>query len=919
MPLRGSKPLTLRMRGATDAIDGTNAPAGSMFKLSNVVPSTRTADTWEPRPARVYAVAMGLRPDLFPAPLGAISCHLVVGNLCFGLVATGLNAGFDQPFVCNLVTGIFLPIAGITSANVPKTQSSIGNWVPPEIAQVGQRIIVCHPGFPGGLLKFGWFDISSFQSSALTGTLTAGSPVIADVANVIGLQPGMTIGGIGIPAGATIIDFNSPVIQVEGNGSNSGDTVLTLNYTQPSPPLASAPFMLPFAGQAVNGPGMVAGAVVVGTPTVVNSQAASATVQVTISIPSTGNQAAPATYIFSGSYEITMSAPASASGAGIALSIAGGTNAFPLWGAGDSAINHLPSQPSDVAQYNGEAWFACGTNGAPFSDPLAACVRTNATQALTTGDGLATTTVEGLPLTSALTGGIIQALIIFEGSSKVQEVTGDFSLGNLSLNALNIPTGTIAPRTVAPTMLGLAFVSPEGLRIIDFSSRISDPIGAGGRGITLPFLFTQVPTRMSANGNSDVIRIAVENDLPPGQFSASSGRLLQEWWYHISRKEWSGPHTLQTTGIQPWTSPETGVNTFIVACADIPGMLCRSDTYVSGDTSYQENMTIQPDGFLGGGNLVPVQIQTTLQPDNGGMAMNLLVEAALAMKFPSDQNLTVTALNSAGEVLDMVEIDGEYTLPIGGAATAGTFLGYSVEGFLNQYRLEWSQSIVFKQLSLLIETQARFGTTFGNLYLRYQVLPGFFLADKPLQPMTVSIGGLLNDGTGLPAAQALVIPGNSPAGTKIGTIVVMAAGEIVFNPTITLTFNQNGNFQIGGYLSELITGNTNGTQVISDLSGDVIAAGWDIGMSIWDSALEIEPMPFGAAGTSILSIAGGGLSATLSSAAVGTTVGDTFNVQGQLLLTAWATAIPAGTYAGQLQIQALGLRTSYFDFLVTVT
>lgn len=913
MPLRNAKPLTLRMRGASDAIDGTNAAPGSMFKLTNVVPSTRTSSLWEPRPARVYVAAANFFPVLLPPAVGAISCHLMVGNLCFGMIATnGAPPGYDQPFCCNVLTGQFIPIFGVTANNLPTAQSTAGNWTPPVMAQIGQRIVVTHPGFTGNLIKFGWFDISSF-SATITGDLTAGSTAIEAVASVIGLQPGMTVTGVGIPAGTTLVDFDSPVIQVVGNSNNAGDPTITLNYTAPPPPLLQTGFDFPFDGQAINGPGIASGTVVApGGVSIVNQSNTLATIVVTLSQPATGSSGGTPTYIFSGEYELIISQPATIDAFGSSFVVAGGTATAPLWGAGDAAVNHLPSQPVGVAQYNGEAWFACGINGAPFSDPLAACVRTNESQALTTGDGLPTTALAGLPLTSALTGGIIQALILFEGAAKVQEVTGDFSTTNLSLNELNIPTGTLAPRTICPSMLGLAFVSPEGLRIIDFGSRISEPIGAAGQGVTLPFMFSQVPTRMSAAANSDVIRIAVEDDLPGGQFSVSQGRVIEEWWYHASRKVWSGPHSLQSTGIQPWTSPESGVNSFIVTCADIESMLCRSDTYVSGDTTYLEGQTIQLTGYIGGGALIVCELQTTLLPDNDGMSMNTIVEAALALKMPSDMSLTITAFNEAGEQLDQVMIAGLYAMPITGVVVSGAFLGYGVEGFLNQYKIPWHVPLIFKQCSIALSATARFGLTFGNLYLRYQI-GGDFLADFPMQPMIAQGNPPLDDTTGLPVAVGLTISGASAPGTKIGTIVVSAAGAVVLNPVITLNFNQQDLFGIEQFVSTGITGDTHGTTAIDTLSADVILAGWDVGMGIADSALELGT------GTVLAAFAAGGLSATLSQVSAAPIVGDTFTVTGQNLVTNWTFPIAAGTFQIQMTIEAPGFRTSFVDFLITVT
>ena len=54
-------------------------------------------------------------------------------------------------------------------------------------------------------------------------------------------------------------------------------------------------------------------------------------------------------------------------------------------------------------------------------------------------------------------------------------------------------TGTLAPNSLAPSPLGLFFVSPEGLRLIDLQAKVSDPIGQDGDGVVKPFLDVSNP------------------------------------------------------------------------------------------------------------------------------------------------------------------------------------------------------------------------------------------------------------------------------------------------------------------------------------------------------------------------------------------------------------------------------------------
>src|SRR3990167_10184774 len=90
------------------------------------------------------------------------------------------------------------------------------------------------------------------------------------------------------------------------------------------------------------------------------------------------------------------------------------------------------------------SYFACVIDGIPWSDSLLPCRISNslAVQALTTNDGLAATAIGSLQLSSLL-GGIVQSLIVFEGISKMQQITGDQSTpvtAPLKMNALPFPT-----------------------------------------------------------------------------------------------------------------------------------------------------------------------------------------------------------------------------------------------------------------------------------------------------------------------------------------------------------------------------------------------------------------------------------------------------------------------------------------------
>src|SRR5260370_17212481 len=156
------------------------------------------------------------------------------------------------------------------------------------------------------------------------------------------------------------------------------------------------------------------------------------------------------------------------------------------------------------------------------------------------------------------------------------QVTGDSATNNLLINSLSIATGTLAPLSMAATKIGLAFMSPEGLRIIDYQGNVSDPIGHDGEGVTTPFIFSSVPSRMNVVSSGDVIRIVTQN-------ANALNTPFQEWWYDQPRKVWSGPHTF------PFSMMDTYNNTFILAPISVLKTLWQSDPQISASSVFVEN------------------------------------------------------------------------------------------------------------------------------------------------------------------------------------------------------------------------------------------------------------------------------------------------------------------------------------------
>lgn len=398
----------------------------------------------------------------------------------------------------------------------------------------------------------------------------------------------------------------------------------------------------------------------------------------------------------------TLSNAATGSHTGTTFTVSGGTSSAPVWGSGNTNGNPLFAVPVAVSNFNARAYYAVPGEGLVFSDPGNATQVTQATQALTTQNGLDVTALGGLPVYQS-SGGILAALIGFQGDAEMQMVTGDALESNLTINALGVGVGCLAPNTICQTPLGLTFVAPDGLRYVNFIGQVSDPIGKEGTGVLVPFLNALFPSRMAAAYNQDVFRVTVQN-------ATTSDAPFQDYWFHLSRKIWSGPHSFTYALVQPYQgTPNHG---FVLVGTNIPAELFRSEVTPTIDAIYVE---------LG----VPMNCvwKTSLIPDNRAMAENRVNDSMLAAQLPAGALVGVTAQDEQGSIIDQVELAG--------AASAGTPWGSFNWGQANwqasaayfvQYDLPWHTALVFKQATFSASAVALAGLAIGNFYFRYQAL-----------------------------------------------------------------------------------------------------------------------------------------------------------------------------------------------------
>lgn len=610
MPRRNSQPITIKPKGLSDAVDGTNAFPGAMSVLQNLIPSLSTDNQWVPRPASISATNF----SGFTTP-GLPTALTIIGDKAWGMIPTGRNAGKDEPFCYDLTAGAFVTIGNVTNANTPTSPSTTGDWQPPHICAVTNgRLIITHPGYDGITNFIGWIDISSFSSTTITGTTHTSTLIDTLSSNVLqaGWQIGMLIAGAGVPA-------NTYIKSIAANGLS-----------------------------------------------------------------------------------VVLSNPTTAGAALVALTVTGGTPAAPLYGAGQTNGVALVAVPKWVEQFNGRAWYAV-LNSVQASDSLQPTQITNETQVLTLGDNVPVNCLIGVPFTNTVTGGAVQALIVFKGSSTFYQITGDFST-TITQAAIPVSVGTLAPNTLCSTPRGMAFVAPDGVRLLDLTGRLTDPVGKDGTGIVVPFVNAVNPTRMTAAFNQNVLRLSVQN-------GGAEGQPVQEYWLDFDDDSWSGPHTFPAAVIGAvHTNTMQG---FLMAAVGVNGKLWESACKPSLADTYIEN-----------GVQLSVVFQPTLFPDSNSVSENCIIDSRIGLGLPSDANLTVLALDEQGNTLDTVALSGTGA---GGSIWdsfnwgTGTW-GGAVAAAYQQYGIYWHLPLVFKQMTVRIAGDATSNLVLGNLYAKNQRL-----------------------------------------------------------------------------------------------------------------------------------------------------------------------------------------------------
>ena len=378
----------------------------------------------------------------------------------------------------------------------------------------------------------------------------------------------------------------------------------------------------------------------------------------------------------------------------------------PVWNAGNiSGAVTFSVAPIAVKQFSNRAYYIHNLTNAPaviMSDPLNATVVTNANQVLTMGDNTPLTALGALPMNNQL-GGIIQALMVFKNTSNIYQITGDPALFSLAVNTLNVTTGTLAPNSVCATPKGLAFMAPDGMRLIDFTGNVAEPIGFQGQGVTVPFVYTAQPTRVCAACNGSLMRISTQNGSLPAQPQ-------QDWWYDFSRNCWTGPHTFPAGIASPYQQ------TFIIAPISASHSLWQSDFVQYSTSTFTEN-----------GTAMQWEAQTSLLPDTDYLTNNCITESSIDMGLPPiNASVGVSFNDQNNSPIAQVAINPMHpgAVPaIWGTSVWGAFLwGGGGNTALAPYQIPWPIPIVFARGSLQANSNSALGFRLSTMRLRLQYL-----------------------------------------------------------------------------------------------------------------------------------------------------------------------------------------------------
>ena len=373
-PCSNAKPLRFSPAGLSDALAEEDAFPGACSVLTNLVPDPSTKNLWAVRPASTLETAFGS----FNTPTG-VSVFKVVGDYVFGLVSSAHYPGYDEPFCFDLTTGLFVTVTGVTSSNVPATQSTTGEWTPPTMDVVGTFVYVTHPGFDGVTNFVGYFDIETLTAP----TWTAGNMSLVTPISAVSISSG----GSGYVNGYYT---NVPLIGGTGAGAEADFTV--------------AGGIITLVTIINGGLGYVVGDTLAASSTILGAAGSGLQLAVTAVVGS-GIQAVNITGLGSGYTTGVYTNIALAGGAGsgatanINVNAGGSVNSVAIVdpGGGYTVGNTLTVSGAGVATLGSLTGGSVYTDGTYYNVPLTGGVGSGVTATITISGGVVTTVVVDTP------------------------------------------------------------------------------------------------------------------------------------------------------------------------------------------------------------------------------------------------------------------------------------------------------------------------------------------------------------------------------------------------------------------------------------------------------------------------------------------------------------------------------------------
>lgn len=376
--------------------------------------------------------------------------------------------------------------------------------------------------------------------------------------------------------------------------------------------------------------------------------------------------------------------------------------ASPTWHAGDltGAIQFATAGvlPVAVSNFNGRAYYAVN-NTEIFSDILSATNCTNANQILTIGDNNPILGHIGQPFTSSQLGGIIQSLAVFKSLS-IAQITGDAALtGGVTVNIVITGVGCAAPRTLAVTPLGVMFMANDGIRALQLSGAVSEPLPA----VKLPFIRVTNATRASAAYNNGVYRIGL-------QTAPTAGATIGYYEYHYDLKfGWSGPHPKCWSHIQPYgmgflVNRSPGVST---------GLLTYSVTPTGSDTYTDEGYVATPNWLR----------QSAYFKNEPPMSARDLLESQIRyLSSGQGETVTVSSITPQGTQQTQTFM-GVVAGTLWGSFNWGAANWNYSQGAMQPYRVPWNDVTAFDDLSITVSAAPLVNQRVGWEEHRVRILP----------------------------------------------------------------------------------------------------------------------------------------------------------------------------------------------------